>query len=396
LDENAGSFKDFLWSVLSGTVPTPFGNFRCLPHPGNSISTFFTEQPRGLGSDSFQDKRLEANGARHSQFINSHMLPLELRSADKPYESIQELAAELKLNAAQGDGASVTVTASHVAELDEVRRVTGERADIGVFLSARLDRNLVSVGYKVLVKGQVVQRSRIGGEAFSWSERDHRSHGTHTLAVPPGALLQCFVSYDGLAQHHGWIRDPDTFPNPRWVAHNAFDPDLQVLRNYIFEEKTQRAQSRDFEVGVANLLFLLGFSVDPLVGKPLEEGPDLLATSRSGDVLVIECTTSVINKDGKLGKLVDRAESIRSRLKASSITDLRVLPVMVTCRPTDAIADKEQAKKLGVVVVALEDLESAIDRTVVMQDSDLLFNQAWDSVRRRTATEEFVQNLLSQ
>lgn len=387
LEESGFLFKDFLLSLLSCSLSTPFGTVKFPLDEENRISTYFQGLPGGIENDFFRNTKLDIYGGRHPQALSSQMLSLELRSAETPYESIQELASELNLNSSQGDRAAVTVTAFHVAELDNATRVTGEKAEIGVFLSFLLEPSLISVGYRVLVKGKVVERCRVEGEMFTWSERNNHWYGLVEIAVPLGAVLQCFVSYREQAQHYGWIADPDTFPNARRVAHNIFDPGLQILRNYLFEEKSQRAQSRDFEVGVANLLFLLGFSVDPFFGKPLEDGPDLLAVSSSGNILVIECTTGLINKEGKLGKLSDRVESIRSKLKASSINHIRVLPVIVTCRPTDGIAEKGQAKLLGIVVVALEDLVDVIERTVLPQNTDLLFNQAWESVQRRDSNQ---------
>ncbi len=130
---------------------------------------------------------------------------------------------------------------------------------------------------------------------------------------------------------------------------------------------------------------MLGFSVDPLFGKPLEDGPDLIATTREGHIALVECTTSgVIDKDGKLGKLIDRANMVRSRLRKAAYAHLRVLPILVTPQPRDAVADKKYAKDLGVVILTREDLEAAIEKTIVPQDPDALFSQAWDSAQPKT------------
>jgi hypothetical protein len=57
--------------------------------------------------------------------------------------------------------------------------------------------------------------------------------GSYVWTVPVGAVLQCFVSYDGVAQSHYWVADPKIIPNPRRVAYETFDPGLVALKELI-------------------------------------------------------------------------------------------------------------------------------------------------------------------
>ena len=60
------------------------------------------------------------------------------------------------------------------------------------------------------------------------------------------------------------------------------------------------------------------------------------------------------------------------------------MPVIVTALGRDEVkAAFEQAQQLGVVVVAREDLSSALSRTVMMQNADLMFTEAEGSMRNR-------------
>ena len=121
-----------------------------------------------------------------------------------------------------------------------------------------------------------------------------------------------------------------------------------------------------------------------MIGKKLESGPDIVATTNNGDVVLVECTINQINKDGKLGKLVDRAEVIRSHLDNSAYGHLRVLPVIVTARPKDAVGqfDVDAARSQGVLIITKENLMDAIERSVVSQDPDKLFALGWESLHR--------------
>lgn len=128
---------------------------------------------------------------------------------------------------------------------------------------------------------------------------------------------------------------------------------------------------------------MLGFSVEALAGKPLENGPDLVAMTPKGELVLVECTVGQINKDGKLGKLVDRASAVRSSLQGAGHNAVRVLPVIVTPRPADAVAEIPTANAMGVVVFTREDLQSGLQLARVPQDSDLLVARQWEALERQ-------------
>ena len=390
LAEAGHTFEDVLERLVSGVLVTPHGPVELASNDRGEIDIYLDRQSQIFGGTQKRITKLRVVGAhRRPELLDPDVATRELREAERPYSDINELTQEL-MGAPYADSnlANIEVFAFNVAEVDLSKRIAGGHAEIGILMSRLLEPLQCSLGYRVLVKGAVVERNRLTGDAFTWKLKETQGlapvqHGSTNVQVPAGAILQCFASYAGQFQHDGWIADPETFPNVLRMAHGAFDPDLQNLRNYLSEEKTSRGRdARDFETGIANLLFLLGFAVDPLFGKPLEDGPDLIATTREGHIALVECTTSgVIDKEGKLGKLIDRANMVRSRLGKAAYDHLRVLPVLVTPQSRDAIADREYAKGLGVVVLTKENLEAAIERTMVPQDPDALFSQAWESVR---------------
>lgn len=63
---------------------------------------------------------------------------------------------------------------------------------------------------------------------------------------------------------------------------------------------------------------------------------------------------------------------------------LRVLPVIVTARPKDAVGqfDVDAARSQGVLIITKENLMDAIERSVVSQDPDKLFALGWESLHR--------------
>ena len=116
---------------------------------------------------------------------------------------------------------------------------------------------------------------------------------------------------------------------------------------------------------------MLGFNVVHVGAAPrLSDATDLLATTPSGNMVLVECTTRQLKADSKLSKLVERAQTIRRRLDASGNHHIRLLPVIATAlRSEEVRTDLEQAQQLGVVVATREDLQSGLNRTVLLPDT---------------------------
>ncbi len=148
---------------------------------------------------------------------------------------------------------------------------------------------------------------------------------------------------------------PLTDSNPRMRAHNALDPAGHEFVEKLRDEEWRHG--REFEVAVGLLFFFLGFQVDPLCAqKGLGNAVDHLAHEPASSViLAIECTVGPLDGAGKLGKLIARAESMRSALPESE-----VIAVLATARPRAELSKIEVAKAGhdDVVLLAQEDLHN--------------------------------------
>ena len=393
LSDVGHDFEYTIKQLVSGTLDTPYGPVALALKEGDAVGAYLNKETQVVGGTQKRITKLTLVGSNpRQQFLDLAASTLELREAETPYSDMNELALEcMGVPYAAGSSATMEVIAFNVVEVDLSKRITGSQAELGLFVSPLLESAQCALGYRVLAKGAATMRSRLVGAAFNWKRNEEPGHapvqhGSATIDVPPGAIIQCFATYAGHFQHEGWITNPKTFPNALRMVHGVFDPDLKVLRNYLSEKNHRGQNARDFEAGIGNLLFMLGFSIDPLFGKLMEDGPDLIATTREGHIALVECTTSAaIDKGGKLGKLVSRAAMLRADLENAAHNHLRVLPVIVTCHPRSQIAGADDAKGHGVVVLAKEDLDGAIERTMVPQDPDALFAQAWESVQPKSA-----------
>jgi hypothetical protein len=73
---------------------------------------------------------------------------------------------------------------------------------------------------------------------------------------------------------------------------------------------------------------------------------------------------------------------LRSRSRRQAMPHLRVLPVIVTAKTAAEVKpDVEAAERLGVLVLTRENLERAVDRTLLMPDPDPIYTEAEQAVR---------------
>jgi hypothetical protein len=368
-------------ALLSGQLPTPDGK---LLFPGNESgnlgATYEPFHHVGLKNQSRYDV-LTLLGGSQASYIRQPLLDWELRATPAPYDGLQELASEYNIGSLRGI-VSVEVTAFNVAAVDFTSIVSGSNAKLRVFLVHGLSTENVTLGYRIFTQGRVESRSMIKGSAMEWTQTADFQHGTVDIVVPNAAVIQCFVSYCGIAQHFGWLSDPTTMQNPKRAVYNIFDANLEILNDFLSKSGGKGRNARDLESGIAWLLWMLGFSVAHLGGtERTQEAADLIATTPKGDFVVIECTTGLLKADNKLPLLIERTERVKAGVIASNNKHLRVLAAIVTSRPRAEIsADIEQAEKLGVLVMSRENLEQAVSRTLVLPNAEQLYDEAIKSV----------------
>jgi hypothetical protein len=379
--------------ILSGKLPTPHGELKFSPEQNGNYSTYYSP----LHHEGLQNGRrldlLMLTGAQHREYIRQPQLDWELKAAPTPYDNLNELLFEFGLGANQGDMTKVEVIASNVAEVDLSMRIQGATAKIGLLLANGLSREKSRLGYRVFHQGRVVTRASIDGTMMHWEPQENILRGSAEIDVPEGAVLGCTATYDGYAQHQGWITDPSTVQNPYRAVYEAFDNQVTILRDFLENSQGKGRDARDLEAGVAWLLWMLGFGVAHLGGTAkTQDAPDLIATTPRGNFAVIECTTGLLKAENKLARLIERSELLRRRLDASGNRHLHVLPVIVTSKNREEIkADLEQAERLGVVVVTKESLQETLNRTLVLPDSEKIYAEAEQTARE--GQEKYTQQL---
>lgn len=364
-------------NLLEGHIDTPHGE---LFFVGNDTGTFGARydplHPDGLKTQ-LRFEILLLMGGRNDELMRGQMLDWELKASETPYDSIQDLAFDYYVSEIR-DFCNVEFVLLNLAAFDFTSTVVGEKATIAALLTTGLPTKEMTVGYRVFSGGNIVKRSRINGNDMQWTQTSERQRGSVEIDVPKAAVLNCVVSFAGVAQHHGWVGDPAAMQNPRRAVYEVFDPKLESLNDIITKAHTRGRDARDLEAGIAWLLWMLGFSAAHIGGLPRtqQDFADLIVATPAGHFVVVECTTGLLKANNKLPLLVQRTELVRQALVASNNQHLRALPVLVTSKArSEIVADIEQAERLGVLVATAETLAQGLERTALLPNADTMFTE---------------------
>lgn len=212
-------------------------------------------------------------------------------------------------------------------------------------------------------------------EPFSGARNSLRAE----IPIADARIAHVFVSYRGVALHDTFVVDAQRSLNFRCTLHEAFDKNLDILRRLL--EPTQSAEE-NFEHGIALLLNLLGFST-ALHGQAYrlrDAGVDIVATTPTGKIALVECTVALPNHKSKLSNLCRRVSEATQELSAHGI-QLPILPVLVTALPKAAIESEiENMERLGVAFATREDILDALNRIRFHVNPDQVYDEVQKSV----------------
>lgn len=386
--------RQVLESLLSGSLTTPRCELLFLPESADRPYSIHASQHSESGArGTVRVRRLGITGARRSFSANNSDLDWELKAANPPFATLQELCDEFSVEFKPQDARSIEVIASNVVEVAECSFVSETRAHLAIHLANGLNREDASLRFRVLVKGKAVKRKSISGKELSWTDADALQLGKFDLEVPPGAAVDCAAVFGGEAQHAWQISDPDVVENPLRAVHEKFDSKLKVLDQLLHNSQGKGDRAREFEVSVSWLFSMLGFRVTHLGGtRQTKEAPDLIAVTPQGHFAVIECTTGLLKEDHKLPHLVERANMVAKSLAASGNGNLRVLPIIITNKTREeAKADIEQAGKLGTFVICRDEFGSLMEQSLPSPDADAFFQTAEEAVKHSNLKRLFAE-----
>jgi len=285
---------------------------------------------------------------------NVELLDWELKAADTPFASLEELSRFLGFDPT--GAARIELTAQFPGLINNTSTLTKGTAQIHANVAMGMDKTQFKLGYVAYKAGATPVRAHLMGDRAQWIERTDYSEAVFRFDVADYPTLALYLSYKGSAIHQASISDPQNPANPRQTAYEVVDPQLTNLRKYLQGEG--KSPEDDLEFAVACVFHLVGFSAIRFGEMDqFRNFSDIVGFAPSGKVVVAEVTTGPIDANGKLSKLTGRAFEIRDRLQQIGAVTTDVLPMVVTTLARGAIAgDMKKAGDGDISVVAKEDL----------------------------------------
>ncbi len=376
------SLAPFLESIFEGEIKTPFGKIVTKFGDRPDLSTFFQPYHYTGPQKNMRVNHLSISGSNLSQYKNNLHIDWNLRAANPPYSSLQDLLLDFGIIDGSSSISAIDVYGDNVAFVRQDSKVHNDVAILNVVLANNLNTSLMALGLIKHVNGNVEERCCISGNEFEWKECNGMLIGAKQIPVKRSTVLEVFASYAEIAQTHSFIFDPDAVPNTRRVAYEAFDPQLEGMKELLQQTNKRGQNARDFESSVAWLLWMHGFNVAHLGATGLtQDAVDLICETPNGNLAVVECTTGILKSESKLSLLIERTEKLSKHLEGSGNINRRILPILITNKNRDAVkADLEPARQHGVVVLTCEDIERLVQNTILLPRPNDLFREAEESL----------------
>lgn len=297
-----------------------------------------------------------------------------LRSLPAPYDGLEDLFGTLNLNLGGSDNQIRIVVSGDVPTVldKDTSKLTSKELHVEVRAANGIDREKVRIGYRLIPEAPFC-RSSILGSALTWTDGESPPRGKADIAMKDIVAAQIFVSYMDQTFDKWWLSNPDRHLNFRVATYDPFDTGRAVLRDALAANTDRYAD--DLEQGIGILLSLCGFSVTQMGQMSrLREGPDFVAVTPRGEVLIVEVTTTgVLDTKDKLSKLVVRSQQLKQHLVRSGWGHLPVQPLIVSSSPRSQLTDLDKARANGIAVAALEDTVGLSDRLIVPQEPSDVF-----------------------
>lgn len=259
------SLAEFLVSARAGRMDTDRGPISLGTESSGSTSAYFAPIYHPLISDGPRLPSLLVHGTAKQNLLTSagdnRQFDWEMKAADPPFDSLDELLGHCGLPTVMqiGDSTTLEIVARTPAAVGANSAINGSEAAIECRIAKALDPGKLRLGYRMLQKDQQIVRGSVTGDSFEWRDEKDLKIAFHRIDIAEASVVQTFLSYDRISLHQWWVTDPKKHLNPWQAIHQIFDQDLELLRKMLLKPETDKPYA--FESAVSTLLTLLGFSV---------------------------------------------------------------------------------------------------------------------------------------
>jgi hypothetical protein len=292
-----------------------------------------------------------------------------LRIADIPFDGISDLALWLDLPNPSAEEFSPSIDLRVRPPIDcfvHESFLRNDELSLTVGSHPVLDISEIRLAVRSVPGHGLNSRQQIANQ-LKWSQLNTAANvGRAVVKLENADAVLVILSFAGKTIRRQWFNDPVRARNSRTFASRHFDFELRQVRKALLEG----SDSTKFELAVSSLLFMLGFAP----ALQLEtDAPDIIATTPGGQLILIECTLRTADFAMKVGKLVDRRNSLRAQFdREKHFAHIHAL-LICRVRLEQIVYDEDSLRKLGIRLVSLSDLESALQKVNIPDDPDAYF-----------------------
>jgi len=293
-----------------------------------------------------------------------------LRRGSPPFDGLADLMAWLGLENPEIRHSQPTIDLRVFPPIDITSDVSlsNNCLRLTMYSHTKFDRSTFSLATRTLPADGVKSRTHVTSQ-ITWNTIDvNKLEGKVEVQFENSDNVQIMLMIGESTVRRQWIMDPARAENNRLVAMQLFDKNLRMVR-----EAFESSDSIRFEMAVGAVLFLMGFSSAVQLEK---DAPDLVVSTPSGRIVLVECATKIADFHTKLGKLVGRKANLTAAMQGSKVPP-RVEGLLVCAAPRDQIhADMKELRNHHIPIVTKEDLYAALDRLRFHVDPDAVLDEA--------------------
>lgn len=301
-----------------------------------------------------------------------------LRAGPLPFDGVDDLCSWLNLSDTRPNGRQCGINIRVLPPVDifiDQGKLEANRLCVHFDAHANLDPEAVGFAAREFPGRGITTRAQFARHIQWQPARDGRRQGLLDVNLENADSVLTMLSANGLTIRRHWFIDQEKSVNPRYVATQLFDRELKQLRQSVFPETsdTNKNDAARFEKGISSLLFMLGFAVGIQVET---DAPDLILSSPSGKLSLIECTLRPTDFRAKLEKLVARRTALTSRLESTG-HNVGVIAILVCGAPRAQLnVDEKHLIQSKVLLLCREDIEKAFYRIRNPVDPEELLRDA--------------------
>lgn len=322
----------------------------------------------------FYDLHLQIFGSQSPSptSIDATSIDTALRRNELPFDGLADLAGWLGLTDPRfsNERPSIKIRVNPPVDLLVAQsNVAKDQLNLTLHAHPRFDVSRLGLAIRAVPGKDLKSRKQVGTE-IQWKRARNglRAGGAQIALEQADSVLTMLMIGDSTVRRQ-WYIDPEKARNNRLIAIQHFDKELKMVKQAVLEP----TGSDKFEKGIAALLFLLGFT--PVLHVETN-APDLVVTTPSGRLVIVECTTKISSFSEKLGKLVERKGSLSKALQASGHHS-RVDAVLVCAQPKDQIATVTvELEAHQIIFLTRDDLEKAFEQLRFPSNPDEILDKA--------------------